>query len=204
MAEELRFAIKCRASRQRPVLKRSCSKCSLASGPVFRPGSQLTHRHFGPSNTYVPARRPSAAAHGSMAVQQQPPPPPPPASALPPSGDRGTIQLSLTRQQSMNLQQNLQQLLLDLKQQNGGTGLLMSNVTAGAGGSREPSMTLPPPPPPPVASTRLMSGAGNGSNPLLATRQLGSTESNNDFPTGGGFNAAYSRSAYDAYEDEQQ
>ncbi len=27
MAEELRFAVRCRASRQRPALRRQCSKC---------------------------------------------------------------------------------------------------------------------------------------------------------------------------------
>lgn len=36
MAEELRFAIRCHASRQRPALKRSCTRCS-------------------PGTTYVPA-----------------------------------------------------------------------------------------------------------------------------------------------------
>merc|ERR1711944_358122 len=36
MAEELRFAMRCRGSRQKPALRRSCSRCS-------------------PENTYVPA-----------------------------------------------------------------------------------------------------------------------------------------------------
>lgn len=31
MTEELRFAVKCSASRQRPVLRRQCSKCLVGS-----------------------------------------------------------------------------------------------------------------------------------------------------------------------------
>lgn len=36
MAEELRFAIRCHGSRQRPALKRSCTKCS--PGTTYVPG----------------------------------------------------------------------------------------------------------------------------------------------------------------------
>lgn len=36
MAEELRFAVRCHGSRQRPALKRSCAKCS--PGTTYVPG----------------------------------------------------------------------------------------------------------------------------------------------------------------------
>lgn len=42
MAEELRFAVRCHGSRQRPALKRSCAKCS--PGTTYVPGGMgLSH-----------------------------------------------------------------------------------------------------------------------------------------------------------------
>lgn len=43
MAEELRFAVRCHGSRQRPALKRTCAKCS--SGTTYVPTSLGTHFH---------------------------------------------------------------------------------------------------------------------------------------------------------------
>ncbi|XP_042867558.1 glutamate receptor ionotropic, kainate 2-like [Penaeus japonicus] len=57
MAEELRFAMRCHGSRQRPALKRNCSRCT-------------------PGTTYVPAATDLPQANGVSALQQLPPPPP--------------------------------------------------------------------------------------------------------------------------------
>lgn len=46
MAEELRFAIRCHGSRQRPALKRNCVKCSPA-GHTYVPSSFALPHHFG-------------------------------------------------------------------------------------------------------------------------------------------------------------
>jgi glutamate receptor, ionotropic, invertebrate len=49
MAEELRFAIRCHGSRQRPALKRNCVKCSPAGQHTYVPSSfglPIQH-HFG-------------------------------------------------------------------------------------------------------------------------------------------------------------
>lgn len=43
MAEELRFAIRCQGSRQRPALKRNCMKCS--PGTTYVP-STIGMSHF--------------------------------------------------------------------------------------------------------------------------------------------------------------
>ncbi|XP_015781956.1 glutamate receptor ionotropic, kainate 2-like isoform X1 [Tetranychus urticae] len=45
MAEELRFAVKCRASRQRPVLKRQCSNCFVAPTYVPNGSEQPIHEN---------------------------------------------------------------------------------------------------------------------------------------------------------------
>lgn len=42
MAEELRFAVRCHGSRQRPALKRNCTKCS--------PGTTYVPTSFGMTN----------------------------------------------------------------------------------------------------------------------------------------------------------
>lgn len=39
MAEELRFAVKCHGSRQRPALKRNCAKCSPGQHTTFVPSN---------------------------------------------------------------------------------------------------------------------------------------------------------------------
>src|SRR5690606_24092608 len=88
-----------------------------------------------------------------------------------------TVQLSLTRQQSLNLQQDLQQLLMGLKQQNS-----------------SPPLTLPPPPPPPAAAAGVngrdsssiakQAAAGahlTGSAQLLASRLLDAADANLDY-----------------------
>lgn len=45
MAEELRFAVRCHGSRQRPALKRSCVKCS--PGQTYVPSSFALPQHYG-------------------------------------------------------------------------------------------------------------------------------------------------------------
>lgn len=50
MGEELRFAMRCRASRKRPALKRKCSKCS-----IHGTGRGVSPSNFGIGSTYVPA-----------------------------------------------------------------------------------------------------------------------------------------------------
>lgn len=236
MAEELRFAIKCRASRQRPVLKRSCSKCSLASGAggggglglgtSFRPGSQMTHRHL-TGSTYVPARRSSVAAHsigtpltgpqsnpnvmtsGNVVAANASSTAAAAAAAAAammnactgngmsiPNDRNNTIQLSLSRQQSLNLQHNLQQLLLDLKQQNGGSG------SGGPNGDTGATMPLPPPPPPPITSGRLIGGVSGNNNPLMAAGLIAANDSNGDY-TPNDYGAAFGvRNGYDEYDDD--
>ncbi|RWS13643.1 Glutamate receptor: ionotropic kainate 2-like protein [Dinothrombium tinctorium] len=47
MTEELMFAMKCRASRQRPVLKRRCSKCFLGSTYVPNGMEVPVHENVG-------------------------------------------------------------------------------------------------------------------------------------------------------------
>lgn len=47
MAEELRFAIRCHGSRQRPALKRNCVKCSPAGQHTYVPSSFALPHHFG-------------------------------------------------------------------------------------------------------------------------------------------------------------
>lgn len=47
MAEELRFAIRCHGSRQRPALKRNCVKCSPAGQHTYVPSSFGLPHHFG-------------------------------------------------------------------------------------------------------------------------------------------------------------
>lgn len=49
MAEELRFALRCRGSRQRPALKRNCIKCT--PGTTYVPG--MSHHLNGVSITSV-------------------------------------------------------------------------------------------------------------------------------------------------------
>lgn len=46
MAEELRFAIRCHGSRQRPALKRNCVKCSPAGQHTYVPSSFALPHHF--------------------------------------------------------------------------------------------------------------------------------------------------------------
>jgi hypothetical protein len=107
------------------------------------------------------------------------------------------IQLSLNRQQSLNLQHNLQQLLLDLKQQTGGNGIGANNNDGGAG------MSLPPPPPPPGSSGRMIGAVSSANNPLIAGGLLTSTESNGDFQPVD-YNSTFVRTGYDEYDDEQR
>lgn len=45
MAEELRFAVRCHGSRQRPALKRNCVKCS--PGQTYVPSSFGLPHHYG-------------------------------------------------------------------------------------------------------------------------------------------------------------
>jgi len=52
MAEELRFAIRCHGSRQRPALKRNCVKCSPAGQNTYVPSSFALPHHFGVT-TYI-------------------------------------------------------------------------------------------------------------------------------------------------------
>lgn len=47
MAEELRFAVRCHGSRQRPALKRNCVKCSPAGQNTYVPSSFALPHHFG-------------------------------------------------------------------------------------------------------------------------------------------------------------
>lgn len=47
MAEELRFAVRCHGSRQRPALKRNCVKCSPAGQHTYVPSSFALPHHFG-------------------------------------------------------------------------------------------------------------------------------------------------------------
>lgn len=49
MAEELRFALRCRGSRQRPALKRNCIKCT--PGTTYVPG--MSHHLNGVSTTSI-------------------------------------------------------------------------------------------------------------------------------------------------------
>ena len=54
MLDEFRFAIKCGASRQRPVLRRSCSNCSLSkSGKATLPISRI-HEFNSPTANFLP------------------------------------------------------------------------------------------------------------------------------------------------------
>lgn len=54
MLDEFRFAVKCGASRQRPVLRRSCSTCSLSkSGKTALPISRI-HEFNSPTANFLP------------------------------------------------------------------------------------------------------------------------------------------------------
>ncbi|KAL7047475.1 hypothetical protein ACKWTF_002928 [Chironomus riparius] len=52
MAEELRFAVRCHGSRQRPALKRNCVKCSPAGQNTYVPSSFALPHHFGQEIQY--------------------------------------------------------------------------------------------------------------------------------------------------------
>ncbi|GIY16634.1 glutamate receptor ionotropic, kainate 5 [Caerostris extrusa] len=72
MAEELRFAVKCRASRQRPALRRQCSKC-IPPGATYVPAAlevpqengimQMIEMRKSPSHTRVQATPSSTSAN---------------------------------------------------------------------------------------------------------------------------------------------
>lgn len=53
MAEELRFAIRCHGSRQRPALKRNCVKCSPGGQHTYVPSSFALPHHFGVTYKYI-------------------------------------------------------------------------------------------------------------------------------------------------------
>lgn len=100
MAEELRFAMRCHGSRQRPALRRNCTRCTPGSTYVpaatdlpqangvsaffVPPGSCSSHRQSGRGSVapeVVPDTTAAAAAAAdtySLPLDITPPPPPPP------------------------------------------------------------------------------------------------------------------------------
>ena len=103
MAEELRFAMRCHGSRQRPALKRNCSRCTPGTTYVpatnnltqangvsafyISPGICSSHQEArGPTPTdAVPTPASAAADTCSLPADLTPPPPaPPPPFPFPP------------------------------------------------------------------------------------------------------------------------
>lgn len=104
MAEELRFAMRCHGSRQRPALRRNCSRCTPGTTYVpaattltqangvsafyISPGTCATHQPAAsgpspPDNAPTPA--PAASDTYSLPADLTPPPPaPPPPFPFPP------------------------------------------------------------------------------------------------------------------------
>lgn len=61
MAEELRFAVRCHGSRQRPALKRNCVKCSPGGAHTYVPSSfGLPPHHYGVSDASLIRNIPTA------------------------------------------------------------------------------------------------------------------------------------------------
>ena len=84
MAEELRFAVKCRASRKRPALRRHCSKCGIISPLALNSTYVPTGIDIIPTTSNsVRCHNPNLLHHHSNVSTLPPPPPPPPISPPP-------------------------------------------------------------------------------------------------------------------------